>query len=178
MDYPGLENNWKRCSHCQALVFNGNSSGKCHAALPADKGQHNFEGSSIYSIRKDGALPPGSQDNWRICNKCQALSFAGNIGKVGACSAGGQHDHTGSANFMLPFRDPSTPLSEDAETDWRWCNKCQVLSSTYDANTGPVLGPCAAAGNHDHAGSGNYVLLKVLNARYVLYEAYMDALKK
>jgi hypothetical protein len=178
MDYPGLENNWKHCHNCEALVLNTNSMGKCHAAKPDDKGQHNFAYSSVYSIQKDGILPPGSQQNWRLCNKCQALAFGGNAGQPGACSAGGTHDHVGSADYMLPFHDAGTPLGEDAETDWQWCNKCQVLTSTNDVRTGPVLGPCAAGGNHDHAGSGNYVLLKVLNARYVLYEAYMKALKK
>ncbi|KAK3896595.1 beta-lactamase/transpeptidase-like protein, partial [Staphylotrichum tortipilum] len=177
MEYPGFQSNWKRCANCETLVFNGNSMGKCHAALPADKGQHNFSGSSVYSIRKDGIVPPGHQGNWRLCNKCQAVSFAGNL-QLGACSAGENHEHGGSANIILPFRDESSPLAEDAEAEWRWCNRCQVLASTRDAHKAPVLGLCAAGGNHDHGGSGNYVLFKILTARYVLYEAYMNALKK
>lgn len=147
MEYPGLQSNWKRCTNCETLVFNGNSLGKCHAALLADKGQHNFSGSSIYSIRKDGIVLPGQQGNWH-CNKCQALSFAGKP-QPGACSVGGNHEHGASANVILTFKDENVPLMEDAEGHWRWCNKCQVLAATQDAHGAPVAGPCASGGKHD-----------------------------
>ena len=39
------------------------------------------------------------------------------------------------------------------------------------------VGACAAGGQHDHTGSGNYVLGYVVGADTVLYEAYMKALK-
>jgi hypothetical protein len=40
------------------------------------------------------------QNNWRWCNKCQALCFA--VGpNVGKCSAGGLHSHTGSGDYVV-----------------------------------------------------------------------------
>jgi CubicO group peptidase (beta-lactamase class C family) len=94
------------------------------------------------------------QDNWRWCNKCQALGFAGSSG-LGACSAGGQHDHVGSGDYALVDNDLAMP----GQDNWRWCNKCQTLCFAGSA----ALGKCAAGGLHDHAGSGNYVLAQDQN---------------
>jgi hypothetical protein len=41
------------------------------------------------------------QENWRWCNKCQGLFFAGGPNK-GVCPAGGEHSHDGSGNYRLP----------------------------------------------------------------------------
>ena len=41
-----------------------------------------------------------AQDNWRWCNKCQVLAFAG-FPSLGACAAGGSHDHSGSGDYVL-----------------------------------------------------------------------------
>ena len=60
----------------------------------------------------------------------------------------------------------------DNQDDFRWCKKCQVL-----AFGGMPPGPCAAGGQHDHTGSGNYMLGYVVGADTVLREAYMNALK-
>ncbi len=93
------------------------------------------------------------QDNWRWCNKCQGLAYAGNP-SVGACPAGGTHDHAGSGNYILVLDSPiPIPFTQD---NWRWCNKCQGLA--YAGN--PSVGACPAGGTHDHAGSENYTLIK------------------
>jgi hypothetical protein len=39
-------------------------------------------------------LAMSEQDNWRWCNERQVLAFAGY--SLGACAAGGSHDHYGS----------------------------------------------------------------------------------
>jgi hypothetical protein len=92
------------------------------------------------------------QDNWRWCNKCQGLAYAGNP-TVGACPAGGTHDHAGSGNYILVLDSPiPIPYTQD---NWRWCNKCQGLA--YADN--PSVGACPAGGTHDHAGSENYSLI-------------------
>jgi len=91
----------------------------------------------------------GIQNNWRWCNKCQALTFAGSP-TLGECPAGGQHDHTGSGDYALIDNDAAVP----GQDNWRWCNKCQALAY---AGAGSV-GACSAGGVHDHTGSGNYVL--------------------
>ncbi len=90
-----------------------------------------------------------SQDNWRWCNKCQCLAFAG-TSSLGPCAAGGVHDHSGSGNYIL-VHNAQEARGQD---NWRWCNKCQCLA--FAGN--PTLGPCHAGGQHNHEGSGNYVL--------------------
>jgi hypothetical protein len=91
------------------------------------------------------------QDNWRWCNKCQGLAFAGNP-SLGPCPAGGQHNHTGSGDYVLVQNDPAAP----GQSNWRWCNKCQGLA--FAGN--PSLGPCPAGSQHNHTGSGDYVLVQ------------------
>jgi len=95
-------------------------------------------------------LGPGLQNNWQWCSKCQALAFAGNS-TLGACPAGGLHDHTGSGNYFVAMGGTVPPGSQD---NWRWCNKCQALSF----GGSPSPGKCSAGGMHDHTGSGDYVL--------------------
>jgi CubicO group peptidase (beta-lactamase class C family) len=92
---------------------------------------------------------PHLQTNWQRCTKCQALAFAANP-DPGNCPAGGKHDHTGSATYLVPMQASGT-VGQD---NWRWCNKCQQL---YFAG-GASQGSCPAGGQHDHTGSGDYVL--------------------
>jgi CubicO group peptidase (beta-lactamase class C family) len=163
---PGLQNNWQWCKKCRTLSFAGNASlGACPAG-----GLHDHTGSGTYLVPFVGSGVVG-QDNWRWCNKCQALSFAGNT-SAGKCSGGGNHDHTGSGDYVLAMKGNGT-VPSDKQDNWRWCNKCQVLSF---AGAGS-LGTCATGGQHDHTGSGDYMLGSVVGADTVLRQAYMDALK-
>src|SRR6266568_1692754 len=99
------------------------------------------------------AAARSEQDNWRWCNKCQGLAFAGSP-SPGACPAGKTHDHAGSGNYSLMQNTPvSIPLTQD---NWRWCNKCQGLAFTGS----PSPGACPAGETHDHAGSGNYRVIQ------------------
>ena len=82
------------------------------------------------------------------------------------------HEHTGSGDYVLAIRG-SGSVPQDHQDNWRWCNKCQVLA--FAGN--PSAGPCGAGGQHDHTGSGNYMVGYVVGADTVLYEAYMMALK-
>jgi CubicO group peptidase (beta-lactamase class C family) len=164
---PGLQNNWQWCNKCQGLAFAGNANlGQCPAG-----GLHNHDGSSNFCLPNGGSVPPGSQNNWRWCNKCEALSFGGSAA-LGSCSAGGMHNHVGSGDYVLAMRG-SGGVPQDSQDNWRWCNKCQVLSWAGNASAGA----CGAGGQHDHTGSGNYMLEYVVGADTVLYEAYMKALK-
>jgi hypothetical protein len=104
----------------------------------------------VEAIRAAAGL---EQDNWRWCNKCQGLAFAGNS-SPGTCPAGQTHDHSGSGNYRLVQNTPVLlPSSQD---NWRWCNKCQGLA--FGGSASP--GTCPAGGSHDHAGSGNYDLIQ------------------
>ena len=134
----GLQNNWQWCKKCQALAFAGNASlGDCPAG-----GLHDHTGSRNYSIAMNTPVPPGSQGNWRWCNKCQALTFAGSA-SLGKCSGGGNHDHAGSGNYVLPIRAGNAAVPLDYQDNFRWCNKCQVLSWRCI-----VARPCQAGGEH------------------------------
>jgi rubrerythrin len=144
------QDNWRWCNKCQGLAFAGNRSpGSCPAG-----GAHDHAGSGNYHLLKDTSIPiPFSQDNWRWCNKCQGLAFAGNA-SPGPCPAGAQHDHGQSGNYIL-FKDVPIPVPSGQE-NWRWCNKCQGLAFAGSASPGA----CPAGAQHDHGGSGNYVLIQ------------------
>ena len=115
----------------------------------------------VYLAQQYGATTPswrihiaqmlGAQTNWRWCNKCMGLAFAGN-GPPRKCPMGGNHDHTGSGNYALRFANTGHP----GQTNWRWCNKCMGLAF---AGNGPPR-KCPMGGNHDHTGSGNYELVQ------------------
>lgn len=91
----------------------------------------------------------GTQRNWRWCNKCQGLWFAGNATQ-GKCPAGGAHTKTGSGNYSLVHAATIAP----GQSNWRWCKKCQGL--WFAGNT--TAGKCPAGGTHSKVGSGNYTL--------------------
>jgi hypothetical protein len=132
---------WRWCDKCQNLFFAGNNLGVC-----ATGGTHNGNaamiGSGYYYIllTAPGVLIP----DWRWCNKCQDLFFAGN--NLGVCATGGTHDDTGSSDYVLN--------ALDGQPGWRWCNKCQGLFFA-----GNDLGVCPAGDTHDDSGSGDYLLV-------------------
>ena len=88
-----------------------------------------------------------TQDNWRWCNKCQGLFFAGN-NTLGKCPSSDGHSNQGSGNYGL---SKDTGSGQD---NWRWCNKCQGLF--FAGNN--TLGKCSLGGGHSNQGSGNYIL--------------------
>ena len=92
------------------------------------------------------------QTGWRWCSKCGGLVYFG----YAVCPGGGVHDHSTSSDYtlnLLPL--PNNDTTQQLQSEWKWCNKCQTLSFTGDGST---VGPCAAGGVHDHSGSGNYGL--------------------
>jgi hypothetical protein len=88
-----------------------------------------------------------TQNNWRWCNKCEGLFFAGDT-TTGACPAAGGHNYKGSGNYVLAIAPAA------GQDNWRWCHKCEGLFFAGDTTTGA----CAAGGGHDYGGSGDYVL--------------------
>jgi len=98
-------------------------------------------------------LPPFSQDNWRWCNKCQGLAFAGNP-LPGACQLVETHDHAGSGNYSLMQNTPvSIPLLKITGA-----GVTNVQGLAFAGSPSP--GACPAGGTHDHAESGNYAVIK------------------
>jgi len=88
-----------------------------------------------------------AQDNWRWCQDCSVLFYAG--GNKGRCpGTGAQHNIAGSGNYSLK-QGP-----ENGQDDWRWCKSCQELH--YHGHKGH----CLFTGDSGHSidGSGNYAL--------------------
>jgi CubicO group peptidase (beta-lactamase class C family) len=111
-----------------------------------------WSATDMFPTYKMDSFPP-TQDNWRWCNKCQGLFFAGN--NLGSCPAGSTHVKSGSGNYTLM---QNSKLAY-GQANWRWCNKCQGLFF----GTGQP-GKCPQGGLHDQSTSGNYSL--VLNSPY------------
>lgn len=163
---PGIQNNWQWCKKCQELAYAGGPNpGSCAAG-----GQHDHTGSATYLVATSASSVVG-QHNWRWCNKCQALTFAGGA-TAGKCPAGGMHDHSGSLDYVLTQKGTG-PVPIQHQDQWKWCKKCQALA--HGSASSP--GPCAAGGQHDYSGSGDYVLAYSVGADTVLHDAYMQALK-
>jgi len=144
----GKQSNWRWCGKCQGLAYaGGRRIGRCPAG-----GDHDHGGSGNYVLNSNIQPIAGRQQgNWRWCNKCQCLTFAG-ARRPGGCPAGGAHDHTGSGDYVLTKNVQR--IRGGQQNNWLWCNKCQCLTFAGTER----LGRCQNGGSHDHAGSDNYVL--------------------
>ena len=89
------------------------------------------------------------QDDWRWCDQCQGLWYAGN-GTGGVCPAGGSHALSANGdNYVLD--DDSNGGSHGGQDNWQWCDQCQ--GPWYAGNgTGGV---CPAGGSHALSTNGN-----------------------
>ncbi|UPL00024.1 hypothetical protein LCI18_010958 [Fusarium solani-melongenae] len=134
---------WRWCRKCQVLSFAGGPVSDCQAG-----GKHNFTGSGNYSLCIDGkprAIASG-QDQWRWCNKCQALAYDGHT----CCPAGGAHISTGSWNYTLIGNNPAVPNSQSG------CKWCQQLWWSGNGQQGRCSH--SPTGGHSKDGSADYTL--------------------
>jgi len=154
---------WHWCDKCHGLWLGDNgSTGVCKSG----PGGHSLAHSSGYMLVCDraasavpgslGTQPPGWQEGWSFCTKCQLLWMGQNSGSH--CPAGGPHSHATQdgawehANFILRLSGSAVD-APGQQTKWKWCHKCQSL--WY----GKAGSKCAADGlEHDDAGSGDYML--------------------
>lgn len=135
------QGNWRWCNNCSGLWFNGDAAGSniCPAGGP-----HPFYPDYNYLLRYGSKTPAGHQGNWRYCNKCRGLWFAGGAG-TSSCPAGGRHSSQGSRNYRLRYGAP--PASGNWDDDWHSCTKCKGLFWLFgDA------GQCPAGGEHSPGG--------------------------
>jgi hypothetical protein len=165
-DYGLVADNfmWHWCSRCQGLwLGNNGKTGVCQAG----GGGHSLVSSADYFLVCDvdkssvpgsaGTQPPGWQEGWRYCTKCQLLWMG--LNSDSHCPAGGPHVFGGQGdawehgNIVLRYSG-SAPDAPGQQTQWKWCSKCQSL--WMGANSGSK---CAADGlEHSSAGSGDYIL--------------------
>jgi hypothetical protein len=91
-----------------------------------------------------------NQPNWRWCSKCQGL-FQGAAQATSRCPAGGTHDGSDSANYILARDIPAGVSQQDG---WRQCSKCKGLYYSLGVNA-----VCPSGGVHTAlAGGANFVL--------------------
>lgn len=95
---------------CQILAFDDYSI--CSAG-----NAHTHVGSGDYNLTVGNPTAPG-QNNWRWCNKCYGLAYAGNNTEVSA--RGGGHNFISSGNYVLSTATQDQP-------NWSWCKQCQLL---------------------------------------------------
>ena len=139
-----VQTDWRRCSKCYMLFFNG--------AIPPTRcpagGAHNGQFSQNYGV-PFGALGFW-QPGWRWCKKCGVLFFGLNASK-GVCPAGGAHDPSSSGDYTLG-NNLNAPVSLDWRY-WRWCSKCQGLF--YEKG---LVNKCPAGMTHNVSGSAEYTV--------------------
>jgi hypothetical protein len=131
------------CHKCQTLFYEGKfepagtPKGVCPAGGAHEAAGYNFE------IPARGMPSATAQDGWRSCARCWAMFYDGysNKGTCAATSQGHVRESRFGHNFALPHDVPGTP---NAQTKWRFCNKCHVMF--YDGYDGK--GGCAAGGGH------------------------------
>ena len=82
----------------------------------------------------------------------QLIQFVAAVGNVYRVDGGTPRQMT---NFPRPVNDYALPIPTQAQSNWRWCHKCQGLF--FAGNPGSH---CPAGGAHDQTGSGNYFLVQ------------------
>jgi len=116
-----------------------------------------FQNGSIHWITAENrpvALHNSVQTNWRYCNKCHGLFFAGRSG-TGVCPNGDGHDGTGSGNYAITMTWNGDPNAAQEQAGWKFCSACYGM--TFGGANSPR--ECPATGDaHDHSQSGDYSL--------------------
>ena len=152
---------WKVCYACTGLWLcpdTKNFGGACVG--PA--GEHDAMGAPMFfelyyfgpeTVRNYSGI---EQDNWRCCKKCFVLFFDGNK-SAGVCPAGGEHDSSGSKNYILEHqRYLFTDDRHRLLINWRWCKKCRQLCQPDWLVSRDFMCPSAPNATHDTQGSGFY----------------------
>jgi hypothetical protein len=115
--------NWCACSRCSGMFFAGNNTpGVCPGSTQGHLPEWHYGQFGLIQNPSYPVLLRSYQDNWRWCQHCQGLFFAGNA-SWGMCSATkGAHVLIGSGDYYLAQDSAGWPLN-----GWRWCQKCQGL---------------------------------------------------
>ena len=145
-----VEIGWSNCVECSSLVLD--PVGRCPGG-----GLHDTTDSGDYVVPYESSA--NSRTNWRHCESCQSLVFAGS-GSGGRCTTG--LAHTFSQKGYRPEGLPNFDATREAvrQSDWRWCCKCDGM--TYCDADAP--GNCATGGVHDDTRSGVYSMVFFVRA--------------
>lgn len=154
------QSQWRHCSACQVLFFDGfNHSGVC-AATPGHSGEHTPDFGFNFQVSHDDEVVDlffSVQRGWRNCHKCQAMYYGPTNGPCPGLPAGA---HYGGQNLGGTFPADTFDFfllyglgaADSIQDNWRACWKCLTL--VYDGFTSDK-GPCQAGGLHEgHGGEG------------------------
>jgi hypothetical protein len=138
-----VQPNWRYCNNCFVLFFDGyESKGSCKAGGGHAAAGYNFW--LFHSQPAELADGPNRQSNWRFCNQCFAMYFAGHQNNSGACPASAYGHNPQGFNFSLNHDVPEGPLKSQPE--WRNCGYCQAL--VYNGYN--LKGKCAGRNGGEH----------------------------
>ena len=151
-----FQGNWRLCFACAGLYFGGHATkGVCPGTSKGFFEPHHVDKFKVPTFLVEGAEgpePPGKQDKWRWCRKCEGMFFNGNA-TAGVCPRGGEHDSTKSGFYRFTFGKRSA--TDDG--NFRWCIKCEGMCFAVLIFTGK----CPAGGFHDVGASGFYSVKEV-----------------
>lgn len=91
------------------------------------------------------------QSEWRWCNKCNGLFYAGNETN-GKCTDGKEHDGGTSGHYVLRVGVDKSDTADGVQGNWRRCTKCEGLF--YPSTSG---GSCPAGKDHE-ADTAEYLI--------------------
>jgi hypothetical protein len=141
---PGGQYEWRYCSRCKGMYYNGQQAG--NGVCPAG-GAHNPNLSGDYYLLHDHSADSTAQNGWAYCRKCHGLAWGGS---PGVCPAPGRgHDYTDSFVY-----DPWIVQSADGgrQAGWKHCKNCQGLhyAVVVDQSVCPHGGPHVTTGSADY----------------------------
>jgi hypothetical protein len=136
----GTQNNWRGCNKCSVVFFDGFDFTK--GVCPGGSGGHVAQ-SFNFQLPFGVAETATAQANWRGCDKCSGLFFAG-FGDARNCPGDGGFHHANSQNFVLPHDVASTRIDQPG---WGGCKNCSCLFfNGFPDNKGHCQG--AGGGGH------------------------------
>lgn len=149
------EKEWKHCSKCQLLAFDGwnaCSGGGAHVSVASPCY------TMIYAADRHGS--PDGEHGWNICSGCYCLVYNSEriAGDQKACPEGGNHMLCLDRDYIVKIKKTQETLLEDG---WARCEHCSVLHRS----TGEV-GTCLdrRGVKHSSKGSKHYWLLCAKNS--------------
>jgi hypothetical protein len=138
-----IQSNWRWCTKCYMLFWNGDpNQGPCAAGGGHDPGASGLKNYYLHAGDRSVDLFDSAklQTKWRYCTKCHGLFFEGYSPKLGVCAAGGAHNGMGLYFAM----QHDIPNGVNNQGGWRFCSKCFAM--VWDAY--PTKGSCPVGGGH------------------------------
>jgi hypothetical protein len=107
------QSNWRRCTRCQAIFFNGYGQGKC-ASDPAAQAPHTADVTKDFRVPHSRQGTDHVQTDWEFCTKCNVLFYSrSKTLNANHCTAGGEHEASPAASRFALIHDRPLPVLID-----------------------------------------------------------------